>query len=168
MSDMLSQWEAPRLKGVLYTFKTGREAYVKGVEVDFFFKHGNIPDFLTPFMVELAEKGSSKIPAITTKQEMESFTVFLDQLVVYSFVEPQVYIGPIENKPANQLHIDDVAYGDKLEVLNFIGKPTRLLQNFPSKQTGSVGPSDTITPIQNAPKRNSKSERMGESGSRVS
>ena len=129
-----ASWRAPRETGVAHRFGSGRIAYVKGLEVDFFVKTGKVPDFLTPFMVDLVDKGSGDVPKIQSLEEVKSFIELLDLIVLYSFIYPKVVRGTTmpdgSPLPDDTISLDDVSYMEKLEALRFLGKPTQQLQNF--------------------------------------
>ncbi len=136
-----AQWREKRQKGVeLLLPDYGDVVFIRPMDAGLFFKAGRIPDFLNKTVSDLingTERTVSQPKELTPEQTKEWLT-WLDELVKWTFVSPEVVDDPGDN----QLGVDEVSLKDKLYVYSFFGQPAAFLRSFRQQQVASVATVD--------------------------
>jgi hypothetical protein len=126
----IAQWRRSS-EGVIVTLPSGKSARVRSVGLDTFVAYGEIPDFLTPTVVELFNNGFASLPEFTGLQMIKQYIVLLDLVCEMAFVEPKVVRS---NPGENEIELRDIELGDKASLLGLLGLPVNRLSSFRPKE----------------------------------
>ena len=102
------EWREKREKGVeLKLPDYGDVVFIRPMDAGLFFKAGRIPDFLSQTVSDLinAVERSVKKPENLTPEQTKEWLTWLDDLVKWTFVSPEVVDDPEDD----QLGVDEIS-----------------------------------------------------------
>ena len=139
-------WRKDREEGVEITLPySGYTVALRPVSVDFFIRHGSIPDMIAETVRKMidGEEYVVQIPKEANDKDQEWMT-FLDQLVACAFASPQIVDVPLSGREVSvpqaddEISVDDVLYTDKLFVYKFFTQSAQTLRAFRQRQADAV------------------------------
>lgn len=146
MASTAAEWRKPREQGFPVVFPSGLEARLRPVSVDFFMRVGRVPDLMTPFIVRLITDGQAELDIPESYDDILQFNEFLNQLVMFAFVEPEVVA---QDPNEDQITLDDLSYGDKLIALRALMVPASQLEKtffrLSNKNMGNIQSSESTS-----------------------
>lgn len=134
------EWRQAREEGVEVILPySGFTARIRPIDVGFFALHKGVPDILAGIINPMIDDNRFDTPVIPQTDDPEArkaWLTFLDELVCYTFVEPQV--RPYEEEPLplrdNEISIEDILYQDKIQLYKLLSRPARSLHRLRESQ----------------------------------
>jgi hypothetical protein len=134
---------ALREGGVEITLPSGMMARLRAVGLDAFLLTGQIPDALTPAILEAVEGGSADLPAMESLSAARDYLHLLNAVCAAAFVSPRVVESP---QADDEIALDDIDFEDKVWLLELLGKPITALLRFRPAAELPTGVGDLHTP----------------------
>jgi hypothetical protein len=138
-------WRQPRTEGYTKELPSGAVARLRPVTPDQLIISGDVPDILTPLVVQMLYRGTngSELTQLVSAQESLSqakATITLCNAVCRAaFVEPRIVDDP---QADDEISINDVAIIDRYFVFQLASQPAEVLRAFmfPEAPTVAVVP----------------------------
>lgn len=121
------EWRAPREKGITVKLPSGHVARLRPVGLDLLVRVGYVPSILGSYIIDMIERGKGELPKEATLDDEKEWFRFLDCLVELAFVSPKVVKDP---QADDEISVDDVELGDKMEIWKLLGAPARELVSY--------------------------------------
>lgn len=142
--------------------ESGNVVEVRPLDAAFWFKSGRIPDFIAPIVDDIITNKSYEMPNVVKNppEKMQEFLTWLDEIVSYAIVNPQVVSGtPTQDE---QISIDDISYSDKLFIYSLFGRAASVLRRFREQQAKPVVSLDAAKSDRAAAKQVAKHNAVGQ------
>lgn len=124
-----AQWRKEMQEGVEMALPSGFKARIRGVNLSTFIEIGNIPDLLTPLVVEMV---NGKVdPQNMTIEDYRKYVDIYDAFCETCFVSPRVVDDP---QAEDEIGLEHICDEDKMFVFAFLGRPAMLLESFRQRQ----------------------------------
>jgi len=142
------EWRKPRVEGFEFVFASGQTAFIRPIQVDFFFRVGHIPEPLVDVVLSALNNQSYRIEVPRAEQmvQMREWIAFLNELCHYAFVSPEVRLEEGDEPLGdNEITVDDISYQSKLQLYMYFTRPAEFLARFRPQQISNVGAVDAAT-----------------------
>ena len=142
--------------------ESGNVVEVRPLDAAFFFKSGRIPDFLAPIVDDIITNKPYEMPNVVKNppEKMKEFLAWLDEIVMYAIVSPQVVSGTVQQE--DQISVDDISYSDKLYIYSLFGRSAGVLRKFREQQSKPVVSLDAAKSERTAAKQVAERKSVGQ------
>lgn len=129
MVTTASEWREKRKQGVEVTLpEYGDVVTIRPMDVEFWFRSGRIPDYLLATVQQMINNDRvDKIPTPESLDKTREWLDWLDDLMVWTFVNPKVTKGTPQD---GEISVEEIAYPDKLFIYSLFGRPASVLRRF--------------------------------------
>lgn len=130
-----AQWRKPREEGVNITLLSGNTATIRPVALDVLVSSGKLPDLLTPIAAQTLWRERDPQDIADAADTAKQYADLINAVIPAAFLYPKVVEEP---EADDEIALDDIEFGDKVQVFNLATAGALTLRKFRERQVANV------------------------------